>query len=213
MITRNELKPTPELNADLAKMQMNMVQPTKTKNGHFGKYADLSDIDNAVRLAIKTSNVPITYTQSIIEGLNANGKREMQVVTNIIHSSGEFMQVEGLPVETGSTPQQTLANTTYARRGSLASAFGIVADDDDDGQSITALKQEQIRQDQMRKAIIAKLKEVLKNAPKEKVPQIFATAGMTEKNNNTSDLDKLSADKASVLAGATIFAINDAGIQ
>ena len=213
MIRKTELKPTPELNDSLAKMQMSMVQPTKTKTGHFGKYADLSDIDTAVRQAIKTAGVPLTYTQSIITDMNANGKRELQVVTNIMHSSGEFLEIEGLPVDTGTTPQQLLANTTYARRGSLASAFGIVADDDDDGQSITALKQEQIRQESVRKAIIAKLKEKLKEAPKEKLPQIFATASMTERNNNATDLDKLSADKASLLAGAVIFAINDSGIQ
>ena len=188
MLRRNEYNPAPELMESLAKVQLNMVQPTKTKSGHFGKYADLADIDS-------------------------NGKRMAQIVTTITHSSGEYIDVEGLPVEFGTTPQQMLANTTYARRGSLAAAFGIVADDDDDGENITALKQEQIKHDNVRKAIIAKLKEVLKSVPKEKLEQVFATGGMTSKDNNDTQLNNLSADKASLLAGAAIFAKNDAGIE
>lgn len=213
MLRRNEYNPAPELMESLAKVQLNMVQPTKTKSGHFGKYADLADIDSAVRLAIKSSSEPLAYTQSINTNIDSNGKRMAQIVTTITHSSGEYIDVEGLPVEFGTTPQQMLANTTYARRGSLAAAFGIVADDDDDGENITALKQEQIKHDNVRKAIIAKLKEVLKSVPKEKLDQVFATGGMTSKDNNDTQLNKLSADKASLLAGAAIFAKNDAGIE
>lgn len=208
-----EWQPTPELNEDLVKMQLSLVQPAKTKQGHFGPYAGLDDIDRAVRSAIKAAEVPLTYNQSTSTELTANGKITHQVITNIIHSSGETLHIDGVTYEQGSTPAQTLANLTYAKRGSLSAAFGVVADDDDDGQAITALKQEQINQENMRKAIIAKLKEKLKEVPKEKLPQIFATSNMTEKHNNNSDLDKLTAAQASVLAGAAMFAINDAGIK
>lgn len=208
-----EWQPTPELNEDLVKMQAQLVQPAKTKQGHFGPYAGLDDIDRAIRSAIKAAEVPLTYTQSTVTDLTANGKMIQQVVTNIIHASGETIHIEGMPYEQGTTPNQALANLTYAKRGSLSAAFGVVADDDDDGQAITALKQEQLKQEEVRKAIVATLKEKLKEAPKEKLPQIFATASMTEKDNNNTDLSKLSATKASLLAGATIFAINDAGIK
>ena len=208
-----EWRPTPELNEDLVKMQAQLVQPEKTKQGHFGPYAALDDIDRAIRSAIKAAEVPLSYSQSTIADLTANGKVVLQVVTDIIHASGETLHIEGMPYEQGSTLNQTMANLTYAKRGSLSAAFGVVADDDDDGQAITALKQAQLKQEEVRKAIIATLKEKLKEAPKEKLPQIFATASMTEKNNNNSDLDKLSASKASLLAGAAIFAINDAGIK
>ncbi|APS41290.1 putative single-strand DNA binding protein [Weissella jogaejeotgali] len=208
-----EWRPTPELNEDLVKMQAQLVQPEKTKKGHFGPYAALDDIDRAIRSAIKAAEVPLSYSQSTIADLTANGKVVLQVVTDIIHASGETLHIEGMPYEQGTTLNQTMANLTYAKRGSLSAAFGVVADDDDDGQAITALKQEQLKQEEVRKAIIARLKEKLKEAPKEKLPQIFATASMTEKNNNTTDLDKLSANRASLISGAAIFAINDAGIK
>lgn len=202
-----ELKPTPELNEAFADFQANVTQPKKTKQGHFGKYADLADIATAVNGA--APQLGLSYTQEVMTDIDANGKRMSQVVTHIMHKSGESMTVEGTPVEIGTNPQQMLANLTYARRGSLATAFGLVADEEDDGEQITALAAEQAKQENMRRAMLAKLKEKLKDVPKGKEEMVYATVGLSSAKANAAYLDKLDANKISILAGAAMFAIND----
>lgn len=205
------LDPTPELNEALAKFQDELTQPTKNHKGHFGSYADLSDITRAIKTIAPKQG--LSYQQEIVTDIDANGKRMSQLITYIRHTSGEVIALEGLPVDIGTTPQQMLANNTYARRGSLATAFGVVADEDDDGEQITAVKQEQLKQDEVRKAIIARLKEKLKKVPKEKLDQVFATAGLDTHKNTDNALNKLSANTASLLAGAAIYSINDVGLE
>lgn len=203
------LEPTAELNEAFAEFQKNVIQPKKTHKGHFGDYADLSDINASIQAVAPA--LGLSYQQALLTDIDANGKRMSQVITYIRHTSGEVIALEGLPVDIGNNPQQMLANNTYARRGSLANAFGLVADADDDGQQITAVKQEQMKQDEVRKAIIARLKEKLKQVPKAKLDQVFATAGLDTHANTDNALNKLSANTASLLAGAAIYSINDAG--
>ncbi len=205
------LEPTAELNEAFADFQSKVVQPKKTHKGHFGSYADLADINASIQAVAPL--LGLSYQQEVVTDIDVNGKRMSQVITHIRHKSGESIAVEGLPVDIGTTPQQMLANNTYARRGSLANAFGLVADEDDDGEQISAVRQEQLKQDEVRKAIIARLKEKLKKVPKEKIDQVFATAGLNTHSNTDNALNKLSANTASLLAGAAIYSINDAGLE
>lgn len=208
MFKETNINPSPELFKAIAEFQKDLKQPNKNKEGHFGSYADLSAIAKAITETGASHG--LGFLQEDITDIDNNGRRMSQVITHIVHESGEFVTLQGLPVDIGTTPQQTLSNNTYARRGSLATAFGVVADEDDDGEQITALVAEQNRQENMRKAMLAKLKEKLKQVPKVKEEQVYATVGLSSAKATGSRLEKLDMNKISMLAGAAIFATNDA---
>ncbi|MGL5301462.1 MAG: ERF family protein [Weissella confusa] len=205
-----DMTATAELNEDLAKMQATLVQPPFDSTGHFGKYLSLGGIDKAIRTAIKAANVQLSYQMEIRTDTDANAKRWMYVITYIRHSSGEVIAVNGIPVEFGQTPQTTLANVTYAKRGSLAAAFGVVADSDDDGEQISEIQRQKNKQEEIRVAIVAKLKETLAKVPKEKKAMVLSTAKLTEETASTRNINKLDSNKASLLLGAAMFATSDA---
>lgn len=151
MITQNlETTPTPELNKALYITQQALIQPTKNKEAHYGKYADLSAIDAAIRKAIKVSDSGISFSQGVVDDSNANGKVSHKVYTVIRHSSGEEKILYGDSFPDDPNMQKQGANETYAKRTSLCLAFGIVADDDDDGQSASLLDAYKDKQDEIR---------------------------------------------------------------
>ncbi|WP_423410814.1 ERF family protein [Heyndrickxia sp. MSNUG] len=80
----------------------------------------------------------ISYTQSIVSSDAGIG-----VQTMIMHISGEYIIHEPfyLPVAQ-KTAQSGASSATYARRYALSAAFGIVADEDDDGNFASRPKEE-----------------------------------------------------------------------
>lgn len=207
MLNYSQITPSAELFSALADFQSDLVQPMKNKEGHFGSYADLGAIVKAIKETAAKHG--LAFVQEDVTDIDNQGRRMSQVVTHIVHESGQFMSLQGLPVDIGTSPQQTLANNTYSRRGSIATAFGVVADEEDDGEQITAIAAEQNRQENMRKAMLAKLKEKLKEVPKNKIEMVYATVGVTSSQASDNYLAKLDANKISMLAGAAIFAKND----
>jgi hypothetical protein len=205
-----DLTPTPKLNEALSILQGALDQPEKNKVAHYGKYADLFAIDKAIREANTNSGAGISYTQAIVSESDANGKPQLQIVTIINHKSGEKIAVEGLPVAVGTTSQQTMANATYAKRGSLAAAFGIVADEDDDGDSSSAVEAVAQKEKEVTNAIIAKLKETLGLVNKDKVAGVFGSVGKTPMTD--SQLNNLSANNASALYGAAKYSLYEEGL-
>lgn len=207
MIMNNNynLTPTPELNEALAKTQLEIVQPRLDKEGHFGKYLSLSGIDRAVREAIKKADAKLSYQQELVIDTDASGRRQMHINTYIRHSSGEVIVVGGVQVEIGKTAQQTLANVTYAKRGSLSAAFGVVADEEDDGQQISELQRRDHDEEQQRLAIVARMKTELEKAPKDQRAMILAV-GSQKPNVSNGQLDSLNANRASLIMGAAMFA-------
>lgn len=206
-----EVKPTPELNEALYKLQTVLKQPEKSKAGvHGAKYADLYDVAQSIRKANAESNAGISFTQPIVSELDANGKERLQVITIIMHTSGEKMVVEGLPLTAGSNnSQEAMKAATYAKRGSLMAAFGITPkDEDDDGEEITALQQYQNKELEQKRAVQAKVKQLLTLAPKDKIDMIWASIGA--ERGSITDVDKLSFAKANALYGAIKYATTDA---
>jgi len=98
-----------------------------SKNPHFkSTYADLESVWDACRDALHKNGLAVMQ----LTDLDASGVPVL--VTRIVHESGQH--VEGrypLLSKDPNNPQTTLAALTYARRGSLAAACGVVQSDDD----------------------------------------------------------------------------------
>jgi hypothetical protein len=98
-----------------------------SKNPHYkSTYADLESVWDACRDALHNHNLGIMQLTDI----DPSGVPVL--ITRIVHESGQH--VEGrypLLCKDPSNPQATLAALTYARRGSLAAACGVVQSDDD----------------------------------------------------------------------------------
>lgn len=104
-----------------------MRNAPRTQSGHFGKYADLGTVIDAVR-----------------EPFSRNGLRFSQefqpfgdqwvLVTELSHVSGEW-QRSALPIDHRLKPQQFAAAATYLKRIALSAIAGIAAEDEDDGET------------------------------------------------------------------------------
>ena len=98
-----------------------------SKNPHFkSTYADLESVWDACRDALHKHGLGIMQLTDI----DPSGVPVL--ITRIVHESGQH--VEGrypLLCKDPNNPQATLAALTYARRGSLAAACGVVQSDDD----------------------------------------------------------------------------------
>ena len=125
-----------ELFTALVAAQKAFPSIARTKTGQVGprkyKYADLSDVLEAVRPALHDNGLMVTQ-----------GVRAGCLYTRIVHASGQFMEDDGLPLPANPDPQKVGSAITYMRRYSLCAALGIVADDDDDG----AAAKEKAKQD------------------------------------------------------------------
>lgn len=113
----------------LGHLQSELVQPKKSAINPFHKsrYVTLEGtVESIKELCTKYG---LSYTQSIVSNETGVG-----VQTMIIHISGEYILHEPFyfPLQQQS-PQGGASASTYARRYSLSSAFGIVPEDDDDG--------------------------------------------------------------------------------
>ena len=81
-----------------------------------------------------------TIMERIKPVLAANGLAFIQsmsgesLTTTILHKSGEWVQSEALPIRVDEAGSQALGSAiTYARRYALTAMFGLVTDEDDDG--------------------------------------------------------------------------------
>ncbi len=124
--------------SSLGKLQAELVQPKKSAINPFHKsrYVTLEGtVDSIKELCTKHG---LSYTQSIVSNETGVG-----VQTMIIHESGEYILHEPFffPLQQ-QTPQGGASASTYARRYSLSSAFGIVPEDDDDGNFASQSKQQ-----------------------------------------------------------------------
>lgn len=114
----------------LSKAQAEMKAPPKSKvmkiagRGDY-KYADLADVIEARRVGAK-QGLAITQGMEMRDGYLA-------LTTMLMHSSGEWKAWE-CPIPAGLKPQELGSYLTYMRRYSESGAWGLAAEDDDDGQ-------------------------------------------------------------------------------
>lgn len=122
------------LSAAMAAAQGDMKPAVKdATNPHFkSKYADLSSVFEAVRGPFKANGLSVWQELGNAEG-------GVTVTTRLVHKSGQWVEFGPLYVPAGKQDAQGLGSAaTYARRYGLASALGVCADEDDDGNAATA---------------------------------------------------------------------------
>lgn len=118
----------------LAKAQAVITSPTRNrevkvraKSGaeYSFKYATLDHILDSVRKPLTDNG--LWFTQTL-----ANGDGKYQLVTTLMHSSGEWVQSEQPLFLTEQSNQAFGSALTYAKRYALSGMLGIAADEDDD---------------------------------------------------------------------------------
>jgi len=122
---------TKELFTALAKAQGQVKDAELDKvNPHFRtRYASLGSIWSACRNALSSNGL------SVIQGLAHDKDGKIVLESRLTHSSGQQI-VFFCPMLISKNDMQGLGGAiTYARRYSLAALVGIVADEDDDGNS------------------------------------------------------------------------------
>lgn len=126
-----------KLFAGLVKAQQKLEQPTKDgkaeiksqRGSSYGyEFATLSIIIAAVNVA--SEGAGIGWTQNVL----SKDSGDQAIETIVFHESGSYMVFD--PVVIGATKKAQDAGSaiSYARRYSLQTAFGIAAEEDDDGQ-------------------------------------------------------------------------------
>jgi len=119
----------------VSKMQGQLTEAKKSgKNSHFKNgYAMLEDCWAVCRKPLSDNELALIQAPSFVDG-------RMVLVTQLIHSSGEWFQsCLSLKPERGDNPQAIGSAITYAKRYSLMSMLGL-SDSDDDGNAASAPK-------------------------------------------------------------------------
>ena len=118
-----------DLAAALAEAQASIKSALKENTGQVGqnrayKYADLASIWDACKTALSSNGIAVIQKPDFDAG-------EMWLETMLIHSSGDHVTGRYPIRPTQNTPQAYGSALTYARRYSLSSMVGVVAEDDD----------------------------------------------------------------------------------
>lgn len=101
------------------------VEKNKT-NPHFkNTYADLSSVIEATRDALHKNGLFITQSPEFKDG-------RIEVVTRVLHKSGQWLESTVSLKPTQDNPQQIGSAITYARRYGRAAILDLAADEDDD---------------------------------------------------------------------------------
>lgn len=110
--------------------------PMDSTNPHFrNRYASLNSVVATLRPLLAKNG--LSYVQGALEDSNV-------LSTLIIHDSGEWIETF-VPLVLSKQDMQALGSAlTYARRYGLCAAFGVISDEDDDGQKASAPQQTQI---------------------------------------------------------------------
>lgn len=127
---------TGKLAGALAKAVPGFLPLVRNRVSHFAKkgkdgqpipdYADLAQCHKAAAKALAEQELAVVQT------ITNNSEGEMVLCTQLLHSSGQYIE-SLIPIKQASSPQQMAASVTYARRTAYCALIGLAADDDDDG--------------------------------------------------------------------------------
>jgi hypothetical protein len=117
------------LNAALARAQANFAPITRSSVGQAGtrkyKYADLGAV-------IRATMPPLAAEQLSLRQPIRHRDGRMWVVTELHHSSGQYITDDGLPLSMNLKPQDLGSELTYMRRYGVCSMLGVASEEDDD---------------------------------------------------------------------------------
>jgi hypothetical protein len=116
-----------KISAALVLAQKDMLPLIKDSDNPFfkSKYADLHAVTQACYPALQANDICVMQSA---ESLGATG---INIITRLIHSSGEFIETECAIPPAGQDPQKYGSAVTYGRRYGLQAAVGLAATDDD----------------------------------------------------------------------------------
>lgn len=147
------------------KAQSEFVEVYKNTKGHGYKYATLGALMNMVRPILNKHGIAIIqnpFTCTIED------KKNVGVVTTLIHESGEMLQSEPLhcPIDIGGmrmTAYQTLGvGITYLKRYQLGSFLGVESEEDTDGVTDKQIQPEKKPTKQTKQEMIQTIKKLAK---------------------------------------------------
>ena len=125
-----------ELAAALVAAQAEFSAVPKTAENPFfhSKYADLASVVKAAQPVLAKHGLAVSQHPTVVDG-------EPSLTTYLLHSSGQSLVSTMRLCAAKHDPQGQGAAITYARRFAYQAVLGLVADDDDDGNRATAVKQ------------------------------------------------------------------------
>jgi hypothetical protein len=162
--------------------------PTKAGGSYSYKYADLSDVWEAIRKPLADNGLAVTQM------LTAAGTAGyMGIKTKIWHVSGETDEAVAEFGVAGKSAQEIGSQVTYMRRYTLTSALGLDSDADDDGAAATRAKRES--DDRVKEVAAAQAElltkcKTLKIDPKQANKDFWASHGVEIRD---SDADTIRA--------------------
>lgn len=115
---------TPVLKTRLARI------PIKDKSGNYTgkeyeyKYADLAAVIDSVIQSLSSNGLSMISSPHTVQG-------GVEVVTLLLHSSGQWVESEPLFMPCSTKPQDVGSAITYARRYQLSAMLNIASEDDD----------------------------------------------------------------------------------
>ena len=129
-----------ELAAALAKAQGAIENAEKDRENVFlkNRYMTLTAVWDAIRKPLSDNGLSIVQVTEADDGA-------LMLLTRLMHSSGQYIEatypVLGMDAKGVNAAQAAGSALTYARRYSLTSMIGVVADEDDDAASATGKQQ------------------------------------------------------------------------
>lgn len=145
-----------EIAAALAHAQGAITNAEKDRvNPHLGnKYMTLTSVWDAIRKPLSDNGL------SIVQVTEADDDGAVLLLTRLMHASGQYIEatypVIGMENRGVNAAQAAGSALTYARRYSLTSLIGVVADEDDDAGAATGNRQQAKPQTQRQPATQAK---------------------------------------------------------
>lgn len=129
-----------KLAPDLVGLQADLEPLTKTASNPFfhSKYAPLPDVAEALKPVLAKHHFSMPVFPTLVESAAGptNGLRFF-----LLHKSGEFMSGVWMLRPAQNTPQGEGADVTYKRRFAIQAISGLVADEDDDGNTASRAPQ------------------------------------------------------------------------
>ena len=194
---------------EFIKVKKSIDQPKKdSTNPQFKSgYVSLDGVISSVDNAIKDSNANLVWWQEIVEGV---------VNTVLSDGSGEPLKIPGFPLLavdrnksvsiSQASPQALGSGLTYAKRYSLATAFGISSDIDDDGNqaqngAVNKGNQQQSKQ--------PKLPDISLDAVKTALNDLVKKTNGDYTKISSYLLKQVGADNFNALSGQQLFEAND----
>lgn len=122
--------------------------PTKSGGSYQYKYADLSDIWEAIREPLKTNGLAVT------QSLTGGASGFMGIKTTVWHTSGQvFADTVEIPTGSSRTAQEVGSQVTYFKRYALSALLGLSTEEDDDGAAASRTRTEPPQRTEMDDAL------------------------------------------------------------